>query len=63
MCMRLKGIDADSFRKHLLDKYGVGVIADGPARHPRGVFRGGCRRVGGFVRPMGAAAKDLLERH
>jgi aspartate/methionine/tyrosine aminotransferase len=29
MCVRLKGIDAEIFRKHLLEKYGVGVIADG----------------------------------
>jgi aspartate/methionine/tyrosine aminotransferase len=29
MCLKLKGIDAESFRKHLLEKYGVGVIADG----------------------------------
>ena len=29
MCVKLKGLDAEAFRKHLLDKYGVGVIADG----------------------------------
>ena len=29
MCLKLKGIDAESYRKHLLEKYGVGVIADG----------------------------------
>ncbi|MCP6769065.1 hypothetical protein NL529_29890, partial [Klebsiella pneumoniae] len=29
MCVKLKGIDADAYRKHLLEKYGVGVIADG----------------------------------
>ena len=29
MCLKLKGIDAELYRKHLLDKYGVGVIADG----------------------------------
>jgi len=29
MCLRLKGIDAEAFRKHLLENYGVGVIADG----------------------------------
>ena len=40
MCVKLKDIDADTFRKHLLDKYGVGVIADGRARHPRGLFGG-----------------------
>ena len=29
MCLRLKGLDAERYRKHLLEKYGVGVIADG----------------------------------
>jgi phosphoenolpyruvate carboxykinase (GTP) len=29
MCVRLKGIDAEACRKHLLEQYGVGVIADG----------------------------------
>jgi len=29
MCVKLKGLDADTYRKFLLNKYGVGVIADG----------------------------------
>ncbi|MDH7568473.1 MAG: aminotransferase class I/II-fold pyridoxal phosphate-dependent enzyme [Armatimonadota bacterium] len=29
MCLRLKGIDAERFRRHALEEYGVGVIADG----------------------------------
>jgi phosphoenolpyruvate carboxykinase (GTP) len=29
MCLKLKGIDAEAFRKHLLAKYGIGVISDG----------------------------------
>ncbi len=29
MCLKLKGLDADAYRRHLLEKYGVGVIADG----------------------------------
>ncbi len=29
MCLRLKGLDAETYRTHLLDKHGVGVIADG----------------------------------
>ncbi|OPZ83770.1 MAG: hypothetical protein BWY76_02131 [bacterium ADurb.Bin429] len=29
MCLKLKGLDADTYRRHLLEKYGVGVIADG----------------------------------
>jgi aspartate/methionine/tyrosine aminotransferase len=30
MCLRLKGLDAEKYRQHLLEKHGVGVIADGP---------------------------------
>jgi aspartate/methionine/tyrosine aminotransferase len=29
MCLKLKKLDAETFRKFLLDKYGIGVIADG----------------------------------
>jgi phosphoenolpyruvate carboxykinase (GTP) len=29
MCLKLKGLDAETYRKHLLEKYGIGVIADG----------------------------------
>ena len=29
MCVKLKGLDAETYRKHLLEKHGVGVIADG----------------------------------
>ncbi len=29
MCLKLKGLDADTYRKYLLEKYGIGVIADG----------------------------------
>jgi aspartate/methionine/tyrosine aminotransferase len=29
MCVKLKGLDAETYRKHLLEKYGIGVIADG----------------------------------
>ncbi len=29
MCLRLKGISSEVYRKHLLEKYGIGVIADG----------------------------------
>jgi aspartate/methionine/tyrosine aminotransferase len=29
MCLKLNGIDSETFRKHLLEKHGVGVIADG----------------------------------
>ena len=29
MCLRLTKLDADTYRTHLLDRHGVGVIADG----------------------------------
>jgi phosphoenolpyruvate carboxykinase (GTP) len=29
MCLKLKNLDAETYRRHLLEKYGVGVIADG----------------------------------
>jgi aspartate/methionine/tyrosine aminotransferase len=29
MCLKLKGLGAERYRRHLLEKYGVGVIADG----------------------------------
>ncbi len=29
MCLKLKGLDAETYRKHLLERHGVGVIADG----------------------------------
>jgi aspartate/methionine/tyrosine aminotransferase len=29
MCLKLKHIEAETYRKHLLEKYGIGVIADG----------------------------------
>ena len=29
MCVKLNGIDAETYRKHLLEKHGVGVIANG----------------------------------
>ena len=61
MCMRLKGIDADTFRKHLLDKYGVGVIADG-AHDIRVAFSAvDVGELEDLFAQMGAAAKDLLE--
>ena len=29
MCIRVKGVDAEALRVHLLDRYGVGVISIG----------------------------------
>ena len=61
MCVRLKGIDADTFRKHLLEKYGVGVIADG-ANDIRVAFSAvDVGELEDLFAQMGAAAKDLME--
>jgi len=61
MCLKLKGIDAETFRKHLLEKYGVGVIADGE-RDIRVAFSAvEASDLEDLFVQMGAAAKDLIE--
>ncbi len=61
MCLKLKGLDAEAFRKHLLEKYGVGVIADG-AHDIRVAFSAvEASDLEDLFAQMGAAAKDLLE--
>ncbi|NUQ61838.1 MAG: aminotransferase class I/II-fold pyridoxal phosphate-dependent enzyme [Pirellulales bacterium] len=60
MCVKLKGLDAEAFRKHLLEKYGVGVIADGD-RDIRVAFS--AAEVGELPQVyslMASAARDLL---
>jgi aspartate/methionine/tyrosine aminotransferase len=60
MCLKLKGIDAETFRKHLLEKYGVGVIADG-ARDIRIAFSSVDEgQLEDLYSLMAAAARDLL---
>jgi aspartate/methionine/tyrosine aminotransferase len=61
MCVRLKGIESETFRKHLLEKYGVGVIADG--EHDIRVAFSAVEEseLEDLFALMGAAAKDLLE--
>jgi phosphoenolpyruvate carboxykinase (GTP) len=61
MCLKLKGLDAETFRKHLLEKYGVGVIADGE-RDIRVAFSAvEASELEDLFVQMGAAAKDLIE--
>jgi len=61
MCLKLKGLDAETFRKHLLEKYGVGVIADGE-RDIRVAFSAvEAGELEDLFAQMGAAAKDLIE--
>ncbi len=61
MCVKLKGIDANTFRKHLLDKYGVGVIADGEHDIRVAFSAVDVGELEDLFAQMGAAAKDLLE--
>ena len=63
MCLKLKGLDAETYRKHLLEKYGVGVIADGE-RDIRVAFSAvDVGRAGDLYALMAAAARDLLENN
>jgi aspartate/methionine/tyrosine aminotransferase len=61
MCVKLKGIDAETFRKHLLEKYGVGVIADGEHDIRVAFSAVEAGDLPDLFVQMGAAAKDLLE--
>jgi phosphoenolpyruvate carboxykinase (GTP) len=61
MCLKLKGLDAEAYRRHLLEKYGVGVIADGD-RDIRVAFS--AVEVGDLedlYAVMAAAAAELLD--
>jgi phosphoenolpyruvate carboxykinase (GTP) len=59
MCLKLKGLDAETYRKHLLEKYGVGVIADGD-RDIRIAFSSvDLKDLPELYTVMAAAARDL----
>jgi hypothetical protein len=61
MCLKLKGIDAETYRKHLLEKYGVGVIADGQ-RDIRIAFSSvDASQLEDLYSLLAAAARDLIE--
>jgi phosphoenolpyruvate carboxykinase (GTP) len=61
MCVKLKGLDAETYRRHLLEKYGVGVIADGE-RDIRIAFSSVEEsQLEDLYRVMAAAARDLLD--
>lgn len=60
MCLKLKGIDAETYRKHLLEKYGVGVIADGE-RDIRIAFSSvDAEQLPDLYEVLATAARDLL---
>jgi phosphoenolpyruvate carboxykinase (GTP) len=61
MCVKLKGLDAETYRRHLLEKYGVGVIADGE-RDIRIAFSSVEEsQLEDLYKQMAAAARELQE--
>ncbi|MCS7305327.1 MAG: aminotransferase class I/II-fold pyridoxal phosphate-dependent enzyme [Thermoguttaceae bacterium] len=62
MCLRLKGLDAESYRQHLLLQHGIGVIADGTA-DIRFAFSGLDEdQIEGVFETMAQAAQELLDK-
>jgi phosphoenolpyruvate carboxykinase (GTP) len=61
MCLKLKGLEAEAFRRHLLQQYGIGVIADGD-RDIRVAFSAAdVSELPELYATMAAAARELLE--
>ena len=61
MCLRLKKLDAEAFRKHLLEKYGIGVIADGE-RDIRVAFSAvDVENIPELYNTLAAAAREMME--
>jgi aspartate/methionine/tyrosine aminotransferase len=60
MCLRLKGSDAETYRKHLLERYGVGVIADGDHDIRVAFSAVDVEQIPDLFAQMAAAARDLL---
>jgi len=62
MCLRLKELDAETYRRHLLLHYGIGVIADGSS-DIRFAFSGlDEAEIEGVFETMAQAAQELLEK-
>ena len=61
MCLKLKGVNAEAYRKHLLEQYGVGVIADG-AHDIRVAFSSvEAEQLEDLFGLLAAAARDLQQ--
>jgi aspartate/methionine/tyrosine aminotransferase len=60
MCLRLRTVDAETFRKHLLEKYGVGVIADGTSDIRVAFSSVEEAELEAMFEAMAAAARDLV---
>jgi phosphoenolpyruvate carboxykinase (GTP) len=62
MCLRLKKADAEAYRKHLLEEYGVGVIADGE-RDIRVAFSAvDVDQIPALYAALASAARDLASK-
>ncbi len=62
MCLRLKDLDAEAYRQHLLLEHGIGVIADGPS-DIRFAFSGlDEEQIEGVFETMAQAAQELLDK-
>jgi phosphoenolpyruvate carboxykinase (GTP) len=60
MCLKLKGLDAETYRKHLLERYGVGVIADGDHDIRVAFSAVEVEQIADLFAQLAAAARDLL---
>ena len=62
MCLKLKGLNAETYRRHLLEEHGIGVIADGD-RDIRIAFSSVEEKdLEDLYAVMATAARQLLDR-
>jgi aspartate/methionine/tyrosine aminotransferase len=61
MCLKLKGLDAETFRKHLLQKHGIGVLADSDRDIRIALSSVEEQDLEGLYKTMAAAARELHE--
>jgi aspartate/methionine/tyrosine aminotransferase len=62
MCLRLRHLDAEEYRKHLLVKYGVGVIADGKHDIRVAFSAVDADKLPDLYALLAAAARDLIQQ-
>jgi aspartate/methionine/tyrosine aminotransferase len=62
MCLRLRHLDAEEYRKHLLVKYGVGVIADGKHDIRVAFSAVDADKLPDLFALLAAAARDLIQQ-
>jgi len=61
MCLKLKHIEAETYRKHLLEKYGIGVIADGESDIRVAFSAVELEELAELYKLMAAAARELQQ--